>query len=328
MNIGKVWRPETFQGWNRKKRYFEGWYYKLIDHQQRTVLAVIPGIAIGESLADAHTFIQVIDALTGKTEYHRFALEAFHADKHRFFVSIGENTFSSKGIHLSLQNGESNISGELAFTQIDSYPKSFFHPGIMGPFSFLPGMECYHGVVNINHKINGMLTINGKQIDMTGGEGYIEKDWGRSFPEAWIWVQANHFEEASASFLFSVARIPWIKKRFTGLIAFLRTKDGLERFATYNGGKICSIQLEENRLEVSLSNAKHVLHFSTVFEGGGILKAPKNGLMDREIKESITATTRLQLLNRNGDILFQGVSQRTGIEISDGIEEILNPQKT
>lgn len=324
MSIGKMWRPESFQGGNRKRHYFEGWYFKLIDARRETVLAIIPGIAIGESRADAHAFVQVIDANTGETEYFRFPFSEFHADSRKFLVTIGKNTFSESGIQLDLKNEHSSLSGELQFTNIDPYPKSLFHPGIMGPFSFIPGMECYHGVVNINHKINGSLFRNGIQIDMTGGEGYIEKDWGRSFPDAWIWVQANHFEEAGASFLFSVARIPWLGKSFTGLIAFLRTKRGFETFATYNCGKIRSIQRKENLLDITLTNAKHILHFSTSIPRGGILKAPKNGLMSREIEESITATTTLQLLHRNGDEIFVGTSQWTGIEIAGGLAEILH----
>ena len=55
-------------------------------------------------------------------------------------------------------------------------------PGVMGPFSFVPFMECYHGVVNIDHKISGSLMINNEEIDFTDGYGYIEKDWGKSFP--------------------------------------------------------------------------------------------------------------------------------------------------
>ena len=323
MSLTSIWKPEIFQGRNRTKHYFEGWYFKLIDRQRKTVLAIIPGISIGKNLADAHAFIQVINAVSGDVAYFRFAFSEFHADKHKLLVTIGENVFSDSGIKLKLNNENASISGELHFTDIDPYPKSFLHPGIMGPFSFVPGMECYHGVVNIRHTIHGSLQFNGAKIDMTGGEGYLEKDWGRSFPNAWIWVQANHFEEAGTSFLFSVARIPWLGKSFTGLIAFLRTKQGFQRFATYNGGKIQSIQLQENRLNVTLTNATHELHISTNFPGGGILKAPKNGLMSREIEESITATTTLELRQRGGKVVFRGKSQWTGIEIAGALEEII-----
>ena len=199
----------------------------------------------------------------------------------------------------------------------------FFTPASWARFPSCPGMECYHGVVNLRHTINGSLNINGTHIDMTGGEGYLEKDWGHSFPHAWIWVQANHFEELGASFLFSVARIPWLGKSFTGLIAFLRTAQGFQTFATYNGGKIRSIQLKDNLLDVTLTNAKYVLRFSTNYPGGGVLKAPKNGLMSREIEESITAKTTLQLSLHNGKTLFQGTSPWTGIEIAGGLKEIL-----
>ena len=323
MSIGRIWRPETFQGRSQRKHYFEGWYFKLIDQQQKTVMAIIPGISIAESLADAHAFIQVIDAVKGEVAYFRFPFQEFEADKRQLKIRIGGNTFSDQGMKLDLQNECCSFSGELQFTQIDRYPRSFFHPGIMGPFSFVPGMECYHGVVNIRHTIKGSINRNGTQIDMTNGEGYLEKDWGHSFPEAWIWVQANHFEEPGASFMFSVARIPWLGRSFTGLIAFLRTKSGFYRFATYNGGRIRSILLEENALDVMLTNAKYSLNFSTDCPSGGILKAPKNGLMSREIVESITAKTTLQLKHRTGRLLFQGMSQWTGIEIAGELDKII-----
>jgi hypothetical protein len=323
MSIGKIWRPETFQGGSRKRHYFEGWYFKLIDKQRKTVMAIIPGISIGESLTDAHAFIQVIDAVKGETEYFRFPYHDFQTDPNKFLVKIGDNVFSDHGLKVDLRNDHTSISGELQFSGIDPYPKTFFSPGIMGPFSFVPGMECYHGVVNITHTIHGSLNRNGTVADMTGGEGYIEKDWGRSFPKAWIWAQANHFEEAGASFMFSVARIPWLGTSFTGLIAFLRTKEGFHTFATYNGGKIRSIQLEDNVLDVTLTNAAYEMHVSMNYPGGGILKAPKNGLMSREIEESITATTTLQLRQRNGKMLFEGTSPWTGIEIAGGLKEIL-----
>ena len=42
---------------------------------------------------------------------------------------------------------------------------------------------------------SGSLEINGAEISFEGGKGYIEKDWGRSMPSDWIWIQSNHFED-------------------------------------------------------------------------------------------------------------------------------------
>lgn len=323
LSIGNIWRQETFQGNTQKRNYFEGWYFKLIDKSRKTILAIIPGISIGESRLDAHAFIQIIDAVTGKTEYHRFAFTEFKADKDKFNIQIGCNQFSDHGIELNLSNENSRILGKLCFDQIEKYPQSFFNPGIMGPFSFIPIMECYHAVVNISHTISGSLSINEFPIDMTGGEGYIEKDWGRSFPQSWIWLQANHFEHPGTSFMFSVARIPWLGRSFTGLISFLKTDQGFYKFATYNGGKIQHIKMDGDTLEVSLKNAAYNLEFTANYTKGGILKAPKNGMMHREIEESITAYVTLHLADRKGNKIFQGSSQWVGMEIAGCLDEII-----
>ena len=323
MNWTKVWHQEAFQGTHRKKGYFEGWYLKLIDEPRTTVFALIPGVSIGRTKEESHAFIQLINAVTGKTEYFRFPYDAFSADQKKFDVSIAGNHFWDGGVEVDLHNETTSLKASLRFENIEKYPTSFLHPGIMGPFSFVPGMECYHGIVNIRHTICGSVVYNGAEMDMTGGEGYIEKDWGRSFPRSWIWLQANHFDAQNASFMFSIARIPWLGTTFTGLICFLRTDDGFYRFATYNGGTVTRVHTDGDRIEVSLKNAKHALSFTAYYQKGGILKAPKNGMMLREIEESITAEVEVTLGDHRGNVLFRDCSNRVGMELAGRLEEII-----
>ena len=51
----------------------------------------------------------------------------------------------------------------------------------MGPFSYLPLMECYHGILSMDHNISGSIDYNDQTIDFNEGRGYIEKDYGKSF---------------------------------------------------------------------------------------------------------------------------------------------------
>lgn len=46
----------------------------------------------------------------------------------------------------------------------------------MGPFSFVPFMEYYHGILSMDHNIEGSLEHNGKIISFDQGKGYMEKD--------------------------------------------------------------------------------------------------------------------------------------------------------
>jgi len=324
MNLFKIWHQEAFQGTHRKKGYFEGWYLKLIDASRSMVFALIPGVSFGKSKADSHAFIQLINAITGKTEYFRFALEEFSADSKKFDVRIGNNHFWDSGMEVDLSNETTSLKASLRFENIEKYPTSLLHPGIMGPFSFVPGMECYHGIVNIRHTIIGTVIYNGSTLDMTGGEGYIEKDWGRSFPQAWIWIQANHFLSQNASFMFSIARIPWLGTIFTGLICFLRTDQGFYRFATYNGSKVCALETDGDQVKATLKKLTHTLTFTATYARGGILKAPKNGMMLRDLEESITAEATVELSDHHGNILFQDASNRVGMEISGSLEHIIS----
>ena len=322
MNLLKVWHQEAFQGTQRKKGYFEGWYLKLIDASRKNVFALIPGVSIGKNKADSHVFVQLINAVTGRTEYFRFAFDEFSADERKFDVHIGTNHFWDGGVEVDLQNETTSIQTSLRFENIEKYPVSLLHPGIMGPFSFVPGMECYHGIVNIRHTIVGTMTYNGSLLDMSGGEGYIEKDWGRSFPQAWIWMQANHFAMQHASFMFSIARIPWLGTTFVGLICFLRTDTGFYRFATYNGSSVHKLEMEGNLIKATLRSPTHTLSFTATYATGGILKAPKNGMMLREIEESITAEVAVELSDHRGNILFRDESNRVGMEIAATLEQI------
>lgn len=61
----------------------------------------------------------------------------------------------------------------------------------MGPFAYLNGMACNHGIVSMKHQITGHMVIKGLDLYFKEDSGYIEKDWGRSFPKRYIWLQGN-----------------------------------------------------------------------------------------------------------------------------------------
>jgi hypothetical protein len=124
----------------------------------------------------------------------------------------------------------------------------------MGWYSFVPFMECKHGIVSVNHDLKGSVIVNGNEIDFNNGKGYIEKDWGTSFPEAWLWMQANNFENRNSSFSFSVAKIPWLGKFFIGFIAFLYYNNRFLLFSTYNNSEITEINHTSGTIDLILKN--------------------------------------------------------------------------
>lgn len=322
--LRRIFHPEIFQGRHKtNKDYFEGWYFKIIDRAQKAPLAIIPGVSYQKDGTDAHAFIQVMDAGHGHAHYFRFPLSDFRCSKDSFRIWIGDNYFSRDEMRLDIATGQGSLKGHLQFDHIVPFPKSLANPGIMGPFTFIPWMECNHGIVNIHHEIQGDLVLDGKEFSFDGGYGYIEKDWGKSFPSAWIWIQSNHFPEGDISLMFSYANIPWMGRSFMGLIAFLRIGQRIYRFATYTRVKIDGLKLRDHKLAIRLSDKRYLLSIDVKNGGGETLKAPKNGLMSETIRESIAGVVWVTLSKRNGQILYQGEGTQTGVEISEGMEEIL-----
>ena len=41
--IHSIFHPEQFQGWNRNRNYFEGWYFKIVNEDETKAFAIIPG---------------------------------------------------------------------------------------------------------------------------------------------------------------------------------------------------------------------------------------------------------------------------------------------
>lgn len=306
-----------FQGKNKKRRYFEGWYFKCISADRKHAIAIIPGMAI-DPQGNRQAFIQVINAVTGKTWYHHFPYPEFNARTDRFDVEIENNSFNAQGLSLNVGTAEGSIKGRLTFHNSHPFPKGLKHPGIMGPFGLVPFMECYHAIIHLYHEIKGEIDLDGELMDFNGGVGYIEKDYGRSFPKTYLWLQASHFEAGDASFVFSRANIPFLGMEFPGFFAYFTDFSGItRRFATYNFSRLEKWEVDTTKGTCAgeLEGPNGALAFKAQMASGGRLRAPVDGLMDREIVESITAKVWLRLTNNQGDIIFESISSDAGMEI-------------
>ena len=320
MNLS-IYSPEIFQGNLKKKNYFEGWYFKHVSSDLKHVWSFIPGISLTKN--DPHAFIQVINGITGETEYITYNLEEFTWNKKRLYLKIGNSVFTDKYIDLNILSEKFKVSGRLDYSNNINFPGSLFSPGIMGWYSFVPFMECKHGIVSVNHDVTGSITINVNVIDFDKGKGYIEKDWGTSFPEAWLWVQANNFKDRNSSFCFSVAKIPWLGKFFIGFIAFLYYNDKFFLFSTYNNSSINKITNSHESIDLVMHNHNSVLQVNINKSTFGELRAPVSGDMSRRIKESIDSEVTVSLFDKHNKLIYNDSSKRAGLEVMDKIFDYL-----
>lgn len=312
---------QGFRGTLKSKHYFEGWYLKQVSGDRSSVYAFIPGVSLNKE--NSHAFIQVINGITGKTQYITYPLSQFQAKKERFDVTIGDSHFSPNGISLNITQGDFSCHGELRYKNTTPFPSTLFAPDIMGWYSYVPFMECFHDLVSMHHEVSGALQINDREIDFSGGEGYIEKDRGKSFPQCWIWLQCNSFSDNNTSLMLSIARIPFLGMSFAGFLGFIYVNGETIPFATWNGARITSIERTGKKLNITISRGKYRLELYVTQNRAGELIAPiAGGLMERRIKESIDSEVSYTLY-LSDTLYHQGSGTHAGLEVIESIFDYL-----
>ena len=320
MWLNKIKVPLLFQGNDKSGEYFEGWYYKQVSKDEKRVISFIPGISLFKN--DVHSFVQYIFVSLDenkkrviKSGYVKYPIEAFKFSNSPFRVQVGDNTFEESMVSIKIIDENINIQGTLNLGSFTPIKKSILAPNIMGYFAYIPKMECYHGIVSMNHKVNGTLMINGEETDFNNGKGYVEKDWGTSFPKKYMWIQCNNFKNKDTSVFCSIADIPFMKKSFLGYISNL-VLDGKEyRFATYNKSKLKIQSVTSEKIVIVLENSKAKLKIEANLEEPGELIAPHQGSMQRKVKEEVSGEVKIYLYNKEHGTVYEDVCYMAGIEI-------------
>ena len=185
-------------------------------------------------------------------------------------------------------------------------------------------MECYHGIVSMDHLIHGQLEINGEFVNFNNGRGYSEKDWGHSFPSAYIWMQSNHFSTSGISIKSSVANIPWIGNSFVGFIAGFWLHDRLFRFTTYNRSVLRKCFADEKKVELVIENNNYRIELLVHRDKVASLASPIKGLMDGRIEESMTSKVEVHLFDKKvHQTIFSDTGRNAGLEVAGKIDEIM-----
>ena len=321
MQIRAVLNPASYHGYHKKPPFFEGWYFKLVSADEKNKIAIIPGVILGN---DAHAFVQIIDGSDGKTEYFTFPFDQFETNFPKFRLRIAKNQFDSSRLRMDINQPEGQLFGEINFGKLNPWPVTVLSPGVMGWYAWVPGMECYHGVLSFDHSLSGKITFNGKEMDFSGGRGYIEKDWGKSFPSAWVWFQSNHFQNISACITASVAdnSMDWKQLSRVSLSVF-GWNGQLYRFTTYRNSKIESLEIAEDQVAWVLRNRTHRLRLKAFRSHGGLLRGPTPLDMGKRVMETLNASIQVKLETLKGDVLFDGIGENAGLEVIGELQRLL-----
>lgn len=313
-----ILHPEAFHGTGRKAPFFEGWYIKLVSSDKKQCLALIPGIFQGTDAGSEHAFLQVVQE--GRpVRYLRFPPQAFHGAVDRFECRLDESLFSDAGVNLNVEGAK----GEVRFSELSPWPVRWTSPGVMGWYAWVPFMQCYHGVVSLDHALEGQLVVGDETYDFDGGRGYIEKDWGFSFPKRWVWMQSNSFDEPGVCVSISIADVPWLGYSFPGFLIGFWRRNKLIRMTTYTGAKITQLSKNQDGVVLSAQSGRFQLEAHVMGGAPVSIFCPSQENMEGVVREHVGATLRIKLEDRKTqETLFDQVGKQAAYEVQGDLEQL------
>ena len=251
-----------------KNRFF-GKYYKFISSDGFSFALILASSNEGKS----------IQLITKNGSYNIKNINQVKLiDDHKFVIDIEQENISFKGM-INL--------GKL-------------HPlkkKVMGPFTYIPFMECKHNIYSMFHEISGEIVCNNIKYNFDQGRGYIEGDEGINFPSKYIWY--NSVLKDNIGITLAIASIPFGLFSFTGVLCFVKIKDKEYYMCTWNNVKIKQIDKEN----LILKKGKYQLKLSLSNDEGHLLSAPKKGAMNRYIKENIVVKSKYEFSYKDEIIL-------------------------
>lgn len=255
---------------------FCGWYFKCQTGSQ--TLALIPAFHVHDG-TEAGSVQLISDSTTWNVSLP--AAEC-RMSRRRPLARLGRSVFSPSGIHLDLRDSQCHAWGEVRFG-----PPSPIRYDIMGPFAWVPFLECRHRIFSMRHRVTGRLVVNDTEFRFSDALGYIEGDRGCSFPRHYAWSQCFF---SQGSLMLSVAEIPLGPIRFTGAIAVIRLGQTEYRLATYLGARA-----EIGHRRIALQQGGLVLTAALLEHPAHVLQAPAAGAMTRQIRENAACHARYRL---------------------------------
>lgn len=270
--------PTLLQGDIAKYNYFEGWFQKIYVPEQNTSIIIIYGIATGNELTKTgfiQLFIPGHEVIYLNYPQHEVALL-----KSKHEVKLGPNYFSNNRIHI--ENKHIQLDLEL-IPQVNKTLKR----NSMGNFYLVPGLPCYHSVLQVNSFVKGHISINNESIHLTRSSGYLEKNWGTSFPEKYFWMHAQDPLNSNNQVLYSQAEIKWGNKTFIKHLGFIHLNGKSVDLRKMHQKHINHKLSERNQLELSFDLLDLTFNFDLKDTSIASFKSPYNGKMSNTILHNV-----------------------------------------
>jgi len=184
-----------------------------------------------------------------------------------------------------------------------------------GWLSFLPVFDPGWQILMAHGRATGWIEWNGDRYEFANAPFYSEKNWGRSFPQAWFWLNCNSFDEADLALTAGGGRreVLWWSEDVA--LICLHHAGKFYEFAPWNAEVSWQIapwgdwrmQARSREYSVSLAGAATC--------PGTLLRAPTERGLVFCCCDTMRGALRLEMRDRAGDLVLAAKSNTGGLEV-------------
>ena len=274
----RQFNPALLQGNLGKHKYFEGWFQKIYSHEHAASFILIYGFATG-NMSEEIGFIQLL--IPGHPVVHlNFSKDEIELNKTKHSVQFGHNIISDE--HILIQQG-----GHLIDLRNQHQITNKYKSNSMGSYYLVPGLPCYHAILQNDSSLSGTIKVGPIQYNLHNASGYLEKNWGTSFPEKYFWMHAQDPKDSQNQLLFSQADVIWQKRKFTKHFGHL----------IINGKHLDLRKIPRKKIKYTVDNERNEsiyfqqhnmhLHYNLKSVNSVLFKSPQQGTMSHEITHNV-----------------------------------------
>jgi tocopherol cyclase len=286
----KILKPTTLRGNLERNTYFEGWFQKIYSKEYNSSFVIIYGYATRNS-EDTFGFIQILFP-NNATEVSYFNRNEFSCDQDHHIIRMGENTLTTEFIQINTND----VNIRLNF--LNNHVTRTFKNS-MGYNYFIPNLPCYHAVLNTGHLVSGEIKQKDKRFIIENELGYLEKNWGTSFPKTYYWLHALDPNDPQVSLLFSRAEIEWMGKKFIRHLGHLRYNDKQVDIRSLKNFNVSIISSRKDKHEIRIASKTLQIEISITHKNNVCFKGPFNGKLSRDIIHFPDSIIQIRLSENN-----------------------------
>ena len=170
--------------------FFEVWTYKVTDPQTRRSFLFVygvqnPGALPGEP-SGAYLYALRDD---GDFIYTPFPFSRFDASVAMCDATIGTGHATESKITGELSDDNGQVRWNLSLDTLAEWTET------MGILKNIPALPFNWYVNGLDVRATGTIHWRDRTYELSDVASYNDHTWGTVYPEAWIWIQANGFED-------------------------------------------------------------------------------------------------------------------------------------